>query len=97
MSEHLTDPDELDEDDLLGEEDLITDEAPDVAELPHPVNWNLLTAEELKVRVVRPGPVGDVAAPHLRATRQRPSAVLASPSRTGVGAVGAASALARRL
>ncbi|NHN54380.1 hypothetical protein G9U51_01095 [Calidifontibacter sp. DB0510] len=48
MSEYLTDPDRLDEDDLLDVDEFASDEAPDVAELPHPVNWNLLTAEELE-------------------------------------------------
>lgn len=49
MSEPVHEVEDLDEDELIGEDDLILDEAADVAEPPHPVNWNLLTADELGV------------------------------------------------
>lgn len=47
MSEYTPEPDEVDEDDLvLDADDLISDDVPLISEPPHPVNWNLLTADE---------------------------------------------------
>ena len=53
--EHLDDPDELnelnelDELDELDEDNLVPDDDPLVAEPPHPINWNLLTAADAEV------------------------------------------------
>lgn len=46
MTEHTPDPDHLDE---LDEDNLVPDDDPLVAEPPHPINWNLLTADDAEV------------------------------------------------
>ena len=47
--EHRDDTDELDELDELDEDNLAAEDDPLVAEPPHPINWNLLTADDAEV------------------------------------------------
>ena len=50
MTEHTPDPEDLDEEpDDLDEDNLVAENDPLVAEPPHPINWNLLTADDAEV------------------------------------------------
>ncbi|WP_150462981.1 hypothetical protein [Nesterenkonia ebinurensis] len=48
MSEYNPEPDEVDDEDLVPDDVLVSDDVPETPEPPHPVNWNLLTADELE-------------------------------------------------
>ncbi len=62
-------------------------------EPPHPINWYLLTADEAEAEWLALNQWVDQAPPHLRPSCSGHPATLVPPSRTGVGTLGAASAL----
>ena len=66
-------------------------------EPPHPINWNLLTADEAEAEWLDLNAWVELAARDVRAAADGGPAVLAPPRRTGLGTLRPAHALAQRL